>query len=328
MDELPTVSGVGTYAGDSSGKKLARAFLWLSLSKKLDKPNPTVLTLAGEGGDFRTLRGLGIQGNIVGAELDDATFQRFMEKQHKGKWAERVSFHEDEVSKILTDFQAVVKDKTHMHHEICFQEDVRDVAWIMQQCNVRADVVFLDFCSTLLQRNLQAALRTAQRCLSTTGILVLGFMYGREQEKHVVGRAIPLLKKAGYKDAATARSVAAQLLMQQEERKYDLAFKFVKQYAYSSVTEDKKGVPMLYMVWQRVPKPTHRVEVLPYTRLFGSAEELKEQLRETVLDFHENVGFTASQVADIFGLDSRTVAAWKAHKTRGTYDQCNDEAGH
>jgi len=305
------MSGIGTYKGDSPGKKLARTIFWNEMAEKKilehDRRN-TVLTLCGSGGDSRTLQGLGFpRGTVVSAELDRTALDSYAEVA--GLNPLRI-IRGDELVSTLVDG----KSELVLHH------DVRDTASLLQVAKVKADVIFLDFCSPLLQRNVQCALRCAQRCLRPGGVLALGFMYGREQKSNKTGRLVSNLRNH-VDNAPEQRVLAVEYMMRKEEKRFGLRLNYMMSVAYSSVTEGSKGVPMLYVGWKRVGSGMAPLRGIPkgepYCRIFGSFKEIETRLRDLVLDMSSRVG--TEPVAAMFSLSPGTIAAWKAHRTRGSY---------
>jgi len=78
-----------TYKGDSPGKKLARARMWLNASKtmqSLSVPYMGTIALAGEGGDASTLRGYGIEPSSVCFADYDAESVEYCQELYPGSY--------------------------------------------------------------------------------------------------------------------------------------------------------------------------------------------------------------------------------------------------
>jgi len=141
------------YAGESIGKKLARANFWVRAKEWLGTRFYEELHLilaSNEGGDISVLKGLGVPAaNIFAAEIDEDAATRCRDK------------HQDVT---------------------VFSGDVVDAAAQIGR-DRKVCCAFLDFCGWGGERDLRTISSVATSCLRDESVLAYAFMRGREPKR-------------------------------------------------------------------------------------------------------------------------------------------------
>jgi len=345
-----------TYKGDSPGKKLARARMWLNASKtmqSLSVPYMGTIALAGEGGDASTLRGYGIEPSSVCFADYDAESVEYCQELYPGSYGH-------------------VGDVGDMSKEVLY------------------NAAHLDFCGGLTIKNILTAATVARNAGSYPMLLAVTMQCGREprqQRAQVMVKADRITRRLWSKQAknCTLRAVGSQLLRQTGTfvpelcinrakahikqffknrykispihpmtrtgkytplgnamaradamrgclwwllRPYGLATSVVSFFGYHSQSKQSGGTP--FVTAMLIIHPSDMTEYMcDHMDRYGgdliqycytSAKEAPEMLRNYALDFSQGGHVTSREVADIFDINPGKVAAWKAQEARGTYD--------
>jgi len=311
-----------TYRGDSVGKKIARYFFWQNLSRTMSSDiskfnELSFLYLAShEGGDASVLRGLGVPAHRqLAVDRDPEALAAF-----HARWPD-------------------------------VPVEQGDVADVVERLKKRFDVVFLDFCAHLSDEILRTVVRTVAVAGKSLGCLALAYMRGREKgpfyEDIEFKRGRTTVSGTVLIDETTDKSLdgrhdllTARLESRLLPHRIDLATRGV--YTYQSRTDASPGSPMAiseyllmrldrnmplraYMRYKRdrsevalkeaIKTETGKKAALAVDYDFWN----EEHLRTTVLVVMDKHQLTSTQAALAFNIDPKTVAAWKAHNTRGTY---------
>lgn len=305
---------VDTYKGESPGKKLARIKFWDHVIEQLaGRAGPIVVLASREMGDYSALAALGHGGRTIAVDRCPSAVE-----QGRSKFP---------------------------------NSDVRcgDVADIVRTIGEPIACAFLDFCAPICPETV-ATSRAVLRCLRPGAIFAVGLLKGREQDGGDLGHGgarAPLNRERrrvfaamGIKDATrpmTARRaletvqnystglepseeddllptinriVAFRELMHDPSRKVANGLRFINFLTYQSKTRASGGVPMMYAGF-RVTKDAWPNGGLLYSEHCHSDEDA---LRSEALRLSS---FADASLA--LNIDPRTVAAWKAHSSRGTY---------
>lgn len=324
-----------TYRGDTVGKKLARLYAWRHMCEELggDKegtygygkpecsiqhPRCRFLYLASrEGGDASVLASMGVAPQQqLAVDVDECALAEF-----SAKWPRIPTVN-------------------------C------DVRQIRRSSHDRFKFIFLDFCSHLSVDLFVTVENVIRGCLRPLGgIIAIAYLRGREKSD-VIGdvhakRAHKSfggsLHACGDVDERAMTDGRHDLLAHQVNLRLQTSrlFAYSQQVlTYQSRTEDHFGVPMGISIFtvkvlrddnvSRMGNPalrSRRHADAMHTLLRNascmatdfSCMWTAEHLREAALYHLIEDGWSSSRVAMALNIDSRTVAAWKAHATMGTY---------
>ncbi|HEY3500260.1 MAG TPA: hypothetical protein VGK73_36465 [Polyangiaceae bacterium] len=307
-----------TYLGDSLGKKLARAWFWFRAARALGDSfyQTKHLVLASrEGGDVRVLRALGVATkNILAVEMNPVA-------------AEAFACQYPDVPLLIGDVANLVN-----------RRDVRG----------KVGVAHLDFCSWSTPTVLAAATRVARFAIVSDGILCIGVMKGREQghaRKGLIGLGLDL-ERDDFRDRLRASTVGSKTGAASERRVTStlrsafMARELAQLLAQpgplvfarplESIGYDSGRTPMVYCPF-RVRRFLSRAQG---ERWIGAA--LYEPESDIVSAYQMEIGEGSPRDAvamaagllrllpgvdagELLTLPRGKLAAWRAHRTRGSY---------
>lgn len=322
------------YKGDSPGKKLARAMFWSAMaSRDLVGDEQRVLVLGGpDAGDLRSLAGIGhASDRVVAVEMEDMALKHYLESALP--YAKTVQVHQPESITSVADLDRLIAvDRAEGRTAAgVFSGDVRHISQVLEGLN--ASVVFLDFCSPLMERLAQLSVLVAERCLSRGGVLGIGVMYGREPEHKALRELLhvrrELGKLVGVRDKGKLRLALADHLVRKSAQRRGATVRFDGWLRYVSRTSDSVGVPMIYAWWTWGANGYGRDAMRPLLDLSGAdAASLAGRVRNCALWFYRlgiELGMSdkvsTAAAASRLCLDMDSVIAWRAHGVRGTYGQ-------
>lgn len=307
-----------TYKGESVGKKIARDTFWRMVvdhqARSRSRDSLQYIVLASrEGGDVSVLQSLGVPSrNIMAVDRESSALNEF-----KRRWPDASTYHGD-VSDALRKFGRA------------------------------AHGALLDFCSELTQDVLDATL-IAKDMLPLNAAIGVAFMRGREKKSrkrarvwgnrqmrrlrhamasHSLERAAvnaiagkfdaPSLIRETKKFASTigdaSRAEALWAAVWSTYSENQICPNVVLN--YHSRTEDSAGVPMTIALG-RVSgwgdkTPRNGLEVCRVSET--SEDELRDMVLSGKFDPDPHLRLN---------IDARTIAAWRAHATRGTYTEAS-----
>lgn len=313
-----------TYHGDSAGKKLARAALWLRQKKLLHArrgaAGAIVVLASRELGDVSALLALGFdQRSICAIDTDE----------------EAIRICRDRYPNVVT-----------MHD---------DVAAAAAHCSLRKNVVcaHLDFCGILSAKMVETVTRFVKRSCVEYTLLSVGMMRGRDRafSKRAVASARPMLKRMKEDARAAARSgllsgdYAAEVLEcdgageeefgsrsgglwlevdRNVQTSTDLGSCPTAIIRYHSSDRTKHGVPFEYSC-VRMLRPSKRGrydartlgEALTFNVAPLPGDDIDMSLRRAALEWSKSLGVPST--AQLLNIDPQTIVAWRAHASRGTF---------
>lgn len=361
-----------TYRGDSPGKKVARARLWMNTSiimTELGVPYHGAFVLAGEGGDISTLKALGFNPKTIIAVDIDPEYSDFCAELYPG-----VVGLSGEAGRIArTRIPGLYYNSAH-----------------------------LDFCNGLTLENIETFADVCLGAASLPAVINVTMMKGREasskRNKNLIPNmsrsqrrfAVKLAKKrgdlcgtqilkSGRFDPKIAIERAKHRLAKKFSRKrfpakgftgtkYEQLVSVVKKngeltslgngmaridalthcaeyllnplgyaifvsscYCYHSKSKDSNGTPFVSanIIVCSVENHGDLIKfiygrgdaILCFESLPGG--DSKEALRHAALCACR--GIPTAAVAELFDISKDTVAAWRAHETRGTYGKEEDD---
>ena len=311
---------VDTYKGDSDGKKMARCVCWQYVFQELGVSDGRFFTLASRlGGDVSCLLGSGVTVDRILAAERNAEAAMACGERWPG-------------------LRVIVGDAL----DVFLANDPKTF-----------DCCMLDFCGPLGVDVLACFARCAA-VMRAGAMIVIGFMRGRERNsdkglapssrawrrsnkkngkrrrsrtaassfEHEVGSRTEMLSqvrtgmgklRAMYGAEAkhcggTLRVV--ELLHVLETVFPELHLECTALYDYQSATDDSNGVPMTYAAFKKRngPVPTRDVKTLRF-----DTEKVPLRTMAIALELDGN------DAAMMLDIPAATVAAWKAHYSRGTY---------
>ena len=318
-----------TYKGESYTKKFARVFLWSAVSKlsgivgsSIDEGVKLVLA-SRECGDIAFLLG----GNCVPADIV------------------AVDVVPDALAEARRRFPGV-------------QTEIGDIADVAGRLKRRVRHAFVDFCGPVGPKTIDTFFRTAVRSAEDGAIFAIGVMRGRERGR--IGKDIAkekaevdYLVETGTRDPRLpdpsrgialdrelfVRGLAARCML--------LPFHSIQYHSRSALAG---GVPMLIKIyrvyretrginrrafgqrsldrWQREVDSWNRANGKDRWSVDGATTAIihdqmtDETVRKVLLDLAAK--WTRDQIARpelLLNVSPGTLAAWRAHATRGTYDE-------
>lgn len=191
----------------------------------------------------------------------------------------------------------------------------------------RFNHVFLDFCSPLTERLEATIFRVTRNLVVDAGVLTVGMMYGRDDAKGIE-RSLPLPGTSC--DAATKRVFALETRIAERCLNFVRGEMVVR--AWGAIVYRSKATPIVIAslrvhrrrsdesasVWEARRAAIYETErydhglFSPYLKVDAKAFDL----RRRVLDVERKY---PGKGALFYALSPLTIAAWKAHETRGTY---------
>jgi hypothetical protein len=303
-----------TYQDDGLAKKLVRFELWTVLSEILGErfmQGRHLVLSSHEAGDVSTLLGLGVPPNhIVAVDTDRGALACA-----KKKFPE-VDFRHADITEVA---------KTHQHKFL---------------------TAHVDLCSTISEDTIKTIVGTLP-ALRNNSFLGIAFMMGREKEdaasriereKNKIARK----REHGKDDATRGYNVNRMARIRVLASRLDgicasnrIAIRPMWAKFYLSGGKKRKGVPMAYTLFSvvratkkepfgafidRVRKTES--EWIPSTTLAGSLSNDPWYLNideKALRDFCLRMNKSAAQISLLLNIPKMRVAAWKAHRTMGTY---------
>lgn len=302
------------YKGDSPGKKAARYVLWTDLLKRIQardsiyKPGEfkIVVLASEEGGDVSCLLGLGVpHENIFAVDQDQEALEKFSQR-----WPKVHTVHGDIV------------------------DAVKRIG--------KPNIVFLDFCAPLHQ-TLMKKIRGVAYKVAIGGTLAIAVLKGREQDaleglhlarpdetlddlnrpKDLMSRIVVDCLGGNYKSAVAEASkrydklygrilpIAAFLYRIGHKR-----LALTTAIGYNSGTKDSRGSSMVIAAFKVFRERVPRAKV-PLPNYIDFPKITEEELKTLILRLSQS----DDKVDLLFNIPKRTVAAWRAHETMGTYSK-------
>lgn len=232
--------------------------------------------------------------------------------------------------------------------------NVTDVAFQLGKESIA--IAFLDFCDFVDEQMAVTVARVSRRCVQANGVMAVGFMRGREQKATTQKREAMIeltdhLAKARSEEFTAFMNSRRMSVREDPKLKLDgrssLLWNMVVgaslvsgwnhlpvgEIRYHSATVERSGVPMAYSLsLTRDPAEGHlfRKEMIErgapvILQIRNTPEECENRLRWSVVNTAKQRGvWYASR---LFDVPERTVIAWKALATRGTFgdDPMNEE---
>lgn len=186
----------------------------------------------------------------------------------------------------------------------------RDVGSITDKDGSFASV-FLDFCATANDEHVEKLGRVMWR-MDRPSVFGCGFLIGREQgSMEKISKLKEKLSKSpdAVREAQVARAIYIDQAVEKCAKKCSATLGLPRCYFYQSRSEDSKGLPYCFYM-----APVH---AWPYdhTGAFYDVEFSDTDFRGLALDLNKG-----GKRADLLlNIPATTIAAWKAHATRGTY---------
>lgn len=339
-----------TYAGDSPGKKLARARMWLNASAvmtTLQVPFEGAYVLSGEGGDLSVLDAMGFpKEKLIGVDLDP-DYAEYCALENPGtQWAA------GEAGKLASKF--------------------------------RYNASHMDFCNGLTAENVRTVADVVLNAATVPMMMGLTIMKGREHKPRKMPEGIVTIPRGFRRDEAkrmrkVGLKCGAQMLRRgifdpgleisyAKQRMRDFhdgkmsGFSFddsgkcnplgnamaridafrhcvnalifssglelitLSVYGYHSKSSKTSGTPFVTGLMVAVPfEYSRRVTEIAINQLSHmisyeclSAKDSYSCLIPSVLELTKLL--SNEEAGKLYGVDPKSIAAWKAHATRGSYD--------
>jgi hypothetical protein len=292
---------------DTDSKRLARFYLFrriLMLWATVDKPEGTALVLAGpEASEIGCLR------------------------YYLSLPGEKVYFVDNKENAGLE----IVKNIWSTANCVC-----GDIQTILEELKENIAFVNLDFCGYMTDKVLESV-DAAARKLVTGGVIAYTFVRDREnaltpnwdlaqkQAKRIIAQD-PRYRsiKEGTKDWLDAVRFLGytEILKTRLGKDFEPIFKirYSSDRAMGMVALQKMPVHQRTPAWRRELAKSYSFEERS-GYIFDV--ELRSKLREIAMELTDKI--PAKKVAEILHLPATTLAAWQAHKTRGTYNKQTEE---
>lgn len=305
------------YKGDSPGKKFARFTYWQGVLKQMGAKafmeKKHLILVSKEAGDIPLLLLLRVPPkNIIAVDQNPRAAYLAQEKY-------------PQVEVVCTD---VVKLAAEYKRSI--------------------GSALLDFCGYLDSGYVERVMKVVQLGLSSTAVLGCTFLCGREKDTEY----LELLEsyKQGFLDrsdldygpgeasalSALARANLLWNMLMVGGVKKGLVFKPLQLLFYMSSTKNSHGVPMCMLLMgvqreltvnrgQKAAIRSIKENMLEMPALsVKNCNITEEELRDLILDRiekEEKMGENglAKHIGPAYNISAGTIAAWKAHRTRGTY---------
>lgn len=288
------------YGGESWAKKLARHSVWEQVFE-IAKAKSKFLVLAGpEAADVRALRARGIPPErITGVDLDQASIDSSRLVEPRANW-------------LIGDlFETCKKQRRGF------------------------DVLLLDFCFQLNEKNVDYFAKCAAFAARDGAIVVGAFSYGREQKAtladikaasgEVKGFSGSLFAGAETPNAGLSRAASFQNWSARAFQLRGCSFDIVAGVSYVSFRASGGGTPMLYVVGRISRSKKSTKSNIRVTRVDSAHEKAHSLVREkAVAQARESSTETA---ADLFNVESGTLRAWRAVATRERRDISDPSIG-
>lgn len=300
------------YRGDTVGKRIARLEVWTRMwlrTLKKNRPLHALYLASHEGGDASVLDAIGVRPEEqLAVDSDSCALTAFQEK-----------------------WPAV---PTHLG----------DVADVHRPTHQKFTAICLDFCAHLSENILDtvaAVIRNAAHEDSCE--LAVAYLRGREKsdERGRMAKA-PVLGTVMLQEGRGSEARVDYLLQGLNARCMPHGTMIIpaEVITYQSRTSEKMGVPMAYAVLSVISVSRRRRHVERMHRRMLRRDETREigyklskirkwqtldltgvweerHLREYAL----SVSADSETVGRALNIDPRTVTAWKAHQTMGTYEK-------
>jgi hypothetical protein len=343
-----------TYKGESPGKKSARFAFWSRVREVLGEERfvrgPHVVLASREMGDFSTLRGLGCSA-VVGAEISKDAYELARAKNPEADVrlgdVVDVARGVGSFASCLLDFCSPicrgVTDTASSVLRIMSPGSVFGIAVLKGREQRGKDLDDVKY-NRATRRGLARSARAIESEDSSEAVSMANYLrvLARLGEKTTANESVRATAAMFSSDGGVVTSRARSVMeFIDHERRLSAEYTSIE---YHSRTPTEQGVPMLILAWT-VGRPDHR----PLERRRGGVGPARQyahgqakpssfglacgpklvqapividtcsmrELRDEVLSA-EARGLDASM---IFNLPRATVAAWKAHATRGTYDK-------
>lgn len=279
------------YRGENPAKKLTRLTFWLLVQQLLGTKRflvgPHLVLTSGEAGDVSVLLGMGVSiEKIVGVEW----------KPHEA-----------------------IKAQLKFPGLRVYQQDVARYA---QRGEHRFASAYLDFCCQSGDEAFQRVVTVAKNTMQPDSLIGCNFMVGREkgmrdvamQYRKEVEQEIAKMKKARREDLEELSSFFSRAFLMESElakRAKPLNMQLESRFFYSSRQKDWHGHPWCgQLAWVAPSLKRKRHE--PTCYYFATDEKA---LRSYALDLETKTG----QAALLLNIPRTSLAALKAHQSRGTY---------
>lgn len=315
---------MSTYKGDSPAKKLARVEFWRRLVPTIPKEGRIVVLASREMGDYGVLKALGYGARVVAVDRDSVAAA-----------AAAAKFPEADVR-------------------------LGDVAHVVSELTESVAVAFLDFCAPLSPHT-YATSRDVVDLMPDGSLFAVGLLRGREQDMRVTAplpappswnrkkrrrlgsqygrdfvREVMTVKTSTLHDQSARGLLANNIKWEGREKEPPWHGSYKRAALFGLTIRATRRLVMQRTVSYHSRGNTNGV---PMTYAAYVVDTSGRSAAATTLDHHQHVvgGMAEVRLAAISlsveGLDSAlmlnlppgTVAAWKAHETRGTYTY-KDEA--
>ena len=302
---------IDQYKGESPSKKLARLFYWNGIQKELGvkrlREKKHLILVSRIAGDIPVLLTMGVPPkNIIAVDINPNAAYAAQEKY-------------PQVRIICGDITKIVKEYR------------REIA-----------TAYLDFCDCLSQQYISKVMEVVKHGLSEQAILGCTFLCGREKDTNLL-IAIEKCKKELLEDnrnndlnfAAISRCTVLFGRLAGEGMKVRIYMKPREALYYMSSTKSSHGVPMCIASLNTLRAPIGTsVEKIRAKTNASIGEFVDIKLKDCNIDDGTLRSMILSQeadmrsrgdveglrlLADAYNIDSSTIAAWKAHASRGTY---------
>ncbi len=311
-----------TYKGESPAKKILRYRYWCEVRDLLKErffSGKHLVLASQEGGDLSTLIWLGVDPtNIIAIDRNRAALAAVKKKYHE----HGVTFVHGDVF----DFKAPKRKKAKA-----------------KSTNIVS--AFFDFCSPTSVDLMNRVVRWSRSNLSTDSVVGVAVLRGRERDQAFKVYLNSFRDQSSRGEGALPFDQWAKKLPRADVLETMLFIQAIEEgfllfpewsAAYQSRTRDSNGVPMLVTlmrVWKPMTPKRKGILVRKFVKEMnvdlengtisgGRRENLTkvddEVLRDTALrscDTEET-----SAVAGLLNIPTQRLAAWKAHRTMGTYD--------
>jgi hypothetical protein len=280
------------YTGDTPAKKIARLAVWTRVRELLGSRFLTgthVVLLSSEAGDVSTLLGLGVViGHIIGVDIDP---------------------------------HAIAAAKNKYPDLRCLKEDVAAAIERLNGEGLSPSSVFLDFCGPMKPTTVGKAIEVAG-LLGIGSVLILGVKMGREKDEYAEEVN---LAKAGVSAGSRTFYIRTGLLTKEFLTKAN-GHKYRAEptdfYRYSSWKVTEQRSEMLVCVSRISAK-----KELKDNPLVSANQITRKADYSSIIADHRTLGPIASRLAArgedahlLLNLKPESIPAYKAHRTRGTYE--------
>lgn len=280
-----------TYPGDSAAKKISRLAFWLKVRELLGvarfKRGKYLVLASREAGDVSVLLGLGIPIESITAIPKEAALARLK------------------------------------FDGLCVVEE--DILMYVRMCRPEYDCICLDFCTWTTPAAVQRVVAAAA-ALCRGGLLGCNFLVGREMMqvrkkmraiRRVVDAHVASMPSIDQKETAELASYFSRAGFIQQELAKHLSARPVATFFYRArrVRRGEQGHPWCTQLLRYTTKVQQGV-VVPEMH-----DPTEEEFRDYVLQLLRQ----GHPVNLLLNIPKSSLAAWKAHATRGTYRKHHNE---